>query len=299
MMKTSSELAGIKIGGGHPVRIMGVINVSPESFYKGSVQNRKTIQKAAAALAEQKADIIDIGAMSTAPYLANQISETEETERIVWAVNAVRAVTQIPISIDTSRPSPALAGIDEGADILNDVTALAGGAPMAAAARAARGLILMAHPAALSADSVSSPFLTVKKLLTDALKRAKMAKVNPARILIDPGIGFFRHGNLEWWKWDLAVLRELKKLRTLGAPLLVGVSRKSFIGEVLGGRVPEDRLAGSLGATVAAVLSGAAVIRTHDVRETRDAIRVAEAIDHERELFRSEIDRKERRASRR
>jgi dihydropteroate synthase len=294
-MSAIADLAGLKVGAGFPVRIMGVINVSPESFYKASVQNRRSIQKAVRELEEQKADVIDIGAMSTAPYLRTKVSEEEETERLAWAVRSVRSVTRLPLSIDTSRPGPTLAGLKAGADILNDVTGLAGGAAMWSAARNARGLILMAHPSAVGSPASSNPVMTVRRILEDNLERAAAAGADPARIVVDPGIGFFRNSFLEWWQWDLAVLRGLDRLITLPAPLLIGVSRKSFVSQILEGRAPEDRLAGSLGATVAAVLAGAAMVRTHDVAETRDAVRVAQAIQFERISFRSEPDRKERR----
>src|SRR5687767_9203138 len=103
-MNSTSEIAGVRLGAGYPVRIMGVINVSPESFYKASVQNKKGIQKAARRLEEEGADMIDIGAMSTAPYLDTRISEDVEAERLSWAVRAVRSATKLPISVDTSRP---------------------------------------------------------------------------------------------------------------------------------------------------------------------------------------------------
>jgi len=296
-MSNVTNLAGLKVGAGFPVRIMGVINVSPESFYKGSVQTRKTIQKAARLIDQQGADIIDIGAMSTAPYLTTRISEAEEAKRLAWAVKAVRSATKLPISIDTSRPGPTLAGIRAGADILNDITGLSGGDPMRKVARLAKGLVLMAHPSALAngGGGAANPSMTVKRLLQAALKTAVSAGVSPERIVLDPGIGFFRNAHVEWWQWDLAVLRELDSLRALKAPLLIGVSRKSFISQILDGRAPEDRLAGSLAATVAAVLNGAAVVRTHDVAQTRDAVRVAQAIQMERIAFRSVADRKERR----
>ena len=286
-MSAIAELAGLKVGTGFPVRIMGVINVSPESFYKGSVQNRRTIQKAARAIEEAGADILDIGAMSSAPYLRTRVTEKEEAERLVWAVKAVRAACNLPISIDTSRPGPTLAGLNAGADILNDVTGLGGGEDMARAARSARGVILMAHPDALEHRATANPVATVRKILKDALRRAREAGVEERRLIIDPGIGFFRNAHLEWWQWDLAVLRELPKIAALPAPVLVGVSRKSFISQILDGRPPDGRLAGSLGATVAAVFGGAAMVRTHDVLETRDAVRVAQAIQLERISFRT------------
>ncbi len=286
-MTSTANLAGIKIGDNQPVRILGVINVSPESFYKGSVENKKTIQKAARLIEEQGADAIDIGAMSTAPYLETQVAEREEAERLTWAIKAVRSAVKIPISVDTSRPLPATEGFKAGAEILNDITGLSGGAAMHAAARQAKGLIMMAHPGALNGTASTNPAMTVKRILADNLDRAREAGVDMSRIVLDPGIGFFRNTHLEWFKWDLAVLRGLAEIAELPAPLLVGVSRKSFISQILEGRTPEHRLWGSLGATVVAVMNGAAMVRTHDVAATKEAVLVAQAIMVERVSYRS------------
>jgi dihydropteroate synthase len=286
-MASTANLAGIKVGDGQPVRIMGVINVSPESFYKGSVEDRKTIQKAAREAEEQGADILDIGAMSTAPYLENQVSEKVEAERLVWAVKAARAGTKIPISIDTSRPIPTSEGLRAGADILNDITSLSGGGPMFAAAREAKGLVMMAHPSLLNGSEPSNPAQTIKRILEESLQRARDAGIESGAIVIDPGIGFFRNTRLEWWRWDLAVLRDLAEIAALPAPVMVGVSRKSFISQILDGRTPEHRLYGSLGATVAAVVNGATMVRTHDIVATKEAVRVAQAIMVERIAFRT------------
>ncbi|MBV9080216.1 MAG: dihydropteroate synthase [Elusimicrobia bacterium] len=285
-MTATANLAGVMIGPGHPVRILGVINVSPESFYKASVSGKRSVQKTARELEEKGADFIDIGAMSTAPYLTTAVSEQEEAERIGWAVAAARAACRLPISVDTSRPLPAAAGLKAGADILNDITGLQGGEPIERIARRCRGVILMAHPSAYTGTVFPNPVLTVKKILSGALKRAAKAGLHGDRVLIDPGIGFFRNTHIDWWQWDLAILRSLRQIAAMPAPVMVGVSRKSFVSQLLDNRPPEERLFGSIGATVTAVLNGAAVVRTHDVAETRDAVRVAQAIQVERVSFR-------------
>jgi dihydropteroate synthase len=115
-------------------------------------------------------------------------------------------------------------------------------------------------------------------ILGAALARARAAGIPDDRIVLDPGIGFFRDAGVVWHAWDVAVLAGLRELEALGRPLCVGVSRKSFVGALTGRAAPEERLAGSLAATTVAVLGGAALIRTHDVRETLDAVRVAERI---------------------
>lgn len=286
-MSSTAILAGLRIGTGHPVRVMGVINVSPESFYKGSIESKKTIQRAAADIEADGADIIDIGAMSTAPYLETQITEKEESERLIWAIQAVRSSTRLPISIDTSRPLPTAEGLKAGADILNDITGLSGGSPMYTAARLAKGLILMAHPSSMNGSASANPVLTIRRILEHNLERADDAGISSNAIVIDPGIGFFRNTHLEWWQWDLAILRNLRKIAELPAPILIGVSRKSFISQILEGRTPEHRLYGSLGATVAAVMNGASIVRTHDVVATKEAVKVAQAIMVERISFRT------------
>lgn len=286
-MTSTANLAGVRVGAGQPVRIMGVINVSPESFYKGSVEDRKSIQRAARQIEEQGADIIDVGAMSSAPYLDTRISEKQEADRLSWAVKAVRSAIKIPISIDTNRPVPTAEGLKAGGDILNDITGLAGGPDMHQAARLAKGFVFMAHPDAINGSGTANPAHTIRHILEKVLRRADQAGLASDRIVIDPGIGFFRNAHLEWWQWDLAVLRNLREIAALPAPVLVGVSRKSFISQILDGRTPEHRLYGSLGATVAAVMNGATMVRTHDVLATIEAVRVAQAIMVERIAFRS------------
>jgi dihydropteroate synthase len=121
----------------------------------------------------------------------------------------------------------------------------------------------------------------IRKIIAEGLRRARAAGIPRRRIVVDPGIGFFRDTGMPWDQWDAAVLVGLGSLRSLGRPLCVGVSRKSFIGKILDLRDTDDRLAGSLAATAIAVVNGAAVIRTHDVAETRDAVRVAERLRRE------------------
>src|SRR5437667_11478 len=186
--RSRAELAGVILGDASPVAVMGVINVSPESFHAGSVYHgEEAVLRAALDMVEAGAALIDVGARSSAPYLETGISEAEETERLVRAVGALVAKLPVPVSADTSRPRVARAALEAGARVVNDVAAL-------------------------------------------------------------------------------------------GRPLCVGVSRKSFVGAITGRDDPAARLPGSLAATAAAVLGGAALIRAHDVAETVDAVRVAERV---------------------
>jgi len=271
-----ANLAGVEVGDGFPVRIVGAINVSPESFYTGSVaRGRAALQRLAARMVEEGADILDIGAMSTAPYLKTAISEQEEEGRMAAAVRAVREVVTVPISADTQRGQVAVAALDAGASIINDVSGLSGDPALAALAKRAAGVILMACE---QGPSTAEPLTMIVRLLRACLKRAHAASVPPQHIVLDPGIGFFRHAAVAWHDLDCIVLAQLSRLRRLGYPVLVGISRKSFIGAITGRSAPAERLYGSVAAAAIAVHNGAALVRTHDVAATVDAVRLAAAI---------------------
>jgi dihydropteroate synthase len=271
-----ANLAGVEVGDGLPVRVVGAINVSPESFYFGSVaRDRATLRQLAARMVEEGADILDIGAMSTAPYLKAAISEQEEEERMAAAVRTVREAVAVPISADTQRSRVAAAALDAGASIINDVSGLSRDPAMAPLAGRAAGVILMACE---QGPSTEDPLTMVLRLLRACLRRARAAGVPPQHIVLDPGIGFFRHAAVAWHDLDCIVLAQLSRLRRLGYPLLVGVSRKSFIGTITGRSTPAERLHGSVAAAAIAAYNGAAMLRAHDVAATVDAVRMAAAI---------------------
>ena len=288
-MTHRSCLAGVTVGDGLGVAVVGVLNVSPESFYAGSVLAAgEGLVRAAEAMVAAGAAFLDVGAMSTAPYLSGRISEEEETDRLASAVGVLAGKIGVPISADTSRAAPACAALESGAGIINDVTGLTGDRGLGAAvAMAGAGLIAMVSemPAARGepstrpgADVARDPIDDVVVRLRETLGLADRAGISPGAIVVDPGIGFFRRGGMAWHERDVAVLCGLGRLRTLERPICVGVSRKSFIGALTGEGDPAHRLPGSLAATAAAVLAGAHVIRTHDVAETVQAVRVAEAL---------------------
>ncbi|HXQ22598.1 MAG TPA: dihydropteroate synthase [Candidatus Acidoferrales bacterium] len=274
--KHYANLAGVEVGDGFPVRILGAINVSPESFYGGSVaRGRRALQRLAQRMVAEGADVLDVGAMSTAPYMRGTIDEAEERRRMTVAVRAVRAAVDVPISADTQRSAVAAAALDAGASIINDVSGLRHDAAMGAVAHAAAGVVLMA---AEHGPSRQPPLAMIAALLRACLGRAGSARIPLTRIVLDPGIGFFRQAAVPWHELDCHVLDKLAQLRRLRRPLLVGVSRKSFIGKLTGQTHPDARLFGSLAATAIAVYNGAAIIRTHDVAPTVEAVRIAEAI---------------------
>jgi dihydropteroate synthase len=276
-------LAGLPVGGASAVVLMGALNVSPESFYSGSVHGgADALVAAALAMVEAGAAVIDVGARSTAPYGRTALSVDEERARLARAVEALAARLPVPVSADTTRAEVAGAALEAGARIVNDVSGLRdpGMGPLASRRRVS--LVLMASPAGDAPGDrrpgPPAPVATVRRLLEDALARARAAGIPDERVVLDPGIGFFRDAGWPGHEWDARVLAGLASLTALGRPLCVGVSRKSFLAALTGRDRPEGRLAGSLAAATAAVLHGAAMVRTHDVAETRDAVRVAERL---------------------
>ncbi|WP_457750787.1 dihydropteroate synthase [Thermococcus sp.] len=256
-------------------RIMGVINVSPESFYKDSVRRyEKELTETAVRMVEEGASFIDVGAKSTAPYLETQISVEEEVRRAVWAIKLIRDVVDVPISIDTTSAQVAEEAVKSGADIINDVTGFKGDSGMAKVASEYNlPVILCAHG---DVRNFSDPIHTVIDFLRESLTIAEKNGVE--EIAVDPAIGFLRPEWPPWYEWDSKVIANLNLLKEFGRPILIGVSRKSFIKAITGREDPAERLPGSLSATAIAVLKGANIIRTHDVKETLDAVRMADFI---------------------
>ncbi|MBI3858967.1 MAG: dihydropteroate synthase [Thaumarchaeota archaeon] len=281
------ELAGLELGDGYPVRVMGAINVSPESFYKGSVKTTPGgISELAATMVKEGADMIDVGGTSTAPYLATEVPLEEEIRRLTIAIGAVRDAVEVPVSVDTPRPLAARAALEAGASIVNDVSGLKHDEGMAKLiAKHGASAILMAHE---TKHRPGGPMRRILAALKETLELAAKAGIPEGKIVIDPGLGFFRKEGrgfgfspaeeLPWYAWDCTVIRELGQLRSLGRPSCISISRKSFIGKVLGLEKPEERLVGSLAATAIAVFNGIHLVRTHDVSATIQAVRMAESI---------------------
>ncbi|MDA4122579.1 MAG: dihydropteroate synthase [Thaumarchaeota archaeon] len=276
------------MGPREPVRLMSAINVSPESFYKGSfVKGHRNIAAQVRTAIEQGADLIDVGGMSTSPYLAGEVSEEVEGERIREALRSIfEAGKGTTVSVDTMRSSVAEIALRDGASVVNDVSGLKHDPAMAKVIRdRGASLLAMAHS---SNNSAARPIPRILAALKETIAIADRRGIERRSIVLDPGIGFFREKGLgpayspqramPWYAWDIEVLANLEKLETLGRPLCVGLSRKSFMGEVLGLDKPEDRLPASLAATAIAVVNGACIIRTHDVKETLHAVRIAEAL---------------------
>ncbi|MDV3277566.1 MAG: dihydropteroate synthase [Nitrososphaerales archaeon] len=283
----NGELAGVKLGDGYPVRVMGTINVSPESFYKGSVKTTSEgISELAAVMVKEGADIIDVGGMSTAPYLTTEVPLEVEVGRLTMAIGAIRDAVKVPISVDTPRSIAARAALEAGAGIVNDVSGLKHDERMAKLiVKHGASAILMAHE---TRHRSGEPIKRILAALKETLDLGAKAGIPEGRIVIDPGLGFFRREGrgfgfspaeeLPWYAWDCMVIRELGQFRSLGRPSCISISRKSFIGKILGLQEPNERLIGSLAATAVAVFNGVHLVRTHDVGATTQAVRMAESI---------------------
>lgn len=257
--------------------LMGVVNVTPDSFFDGG---RFLDPQAAVAhalrLVEEGADLLDIGAESTRPG-ATSVDEAEESRRLIPVVTAVAKAVVVPISVDTSKAGVAKAALDAGAVIVNDVTALRGDPAMVElVAETGAGLVLM-HMQGTPRTMQEAPHYhdVVEEVGVFLAERARWAMergVTKSQILLDPGIGF---GKVLVHNLDL--LAQLRMLTNLGFPLLVGLSRKGFIGQLLD-RPVQDRAWGTAAAVALAVEQGANILRVHDVAAMRDVVKVAAAI---------------------
>lgn len=257
--------------------VMGIVNVTPDSFSDGG---RYFDPERAVAhgvhLAEEGADVIDIGGESTRPG-ALPVPVEDEVRRVVPVVRGLRRALNIPLSIDTAKVGVAKRALEEGADLVNDISALSAETGMVSLLVKEGVPIVLMHMQGIPRTMQARPryrnvVQEVKGFLQSRMKFCIEAGVDPARIIIDPGIGFGK--DLEH---NLTLLRGLPVLGSLGCPLLVGVSRKTFIGQLCQVS-PDDRLEGSLGAAVLAAANGVHVVRVHDVKETVRALRVADAI---------------------
>lgn len=273
------------MGGFNPVRIMGIINSSPESFFKESVTtDSKKLSQMIKKMEDEGANFVDVGGMSTAPYLNTLISEKIEIARITRAVKTIQKVSNIPISVDTCRAQVAKSALELGVDIVNDISGLKYDKDMRKIVEKFEpSLILCAY----SKNVIRGNQLRqTRNLIRESIIIAKSVNISSNKIVVDPAIGFFRKSgknnfftkiNSDWLKRDLLILNNLKLIKQKN-PMLVSVSRKSFIGSLLKIKNPNERLYGSIAAEVIAVLNGADIIRTHNVRATREAIQIAQKL---------------------
>ena len=261
---------GLKIGGGAPVRTMGVINCSPESFFKGSYRSGKAIGQRAMEMVAQGADIIDVGARSTSP-VAPPVSPSCETERIVDALQELEG-TGATISVDTMRPVVLRQCLKFDIHAINDINGLTDPEYAKMAADSGLPCFLMASTATPGDSTDLAGTFNALQLVTSRCKSLSIREY-----VLDPGIGLWNPGRNVALDWELC--RQFHTFRKFNHPLLVAISRKTFIGDLLFRTLPEERLAGSLALTALLLSKGAAIVRCHDVTETRDAISVYETME--------------------
>jgi dihydropteroate synthase len=263
--------------------IVGIVNVTPDSFSDGGrLGSLDEARRHADRLIAEGADVIDVGGESTRPQGAIPVGAGEEMRRVLPVIAAVAADHPgVPLSIDTVKALVAEAAIAEGASIVNDVSGFRLDVSMPhVCARVGAGVVVM-HSRGGIADMATfahaeyGPDVTGDVIceLQTSLDAANVAGIQRERIVVDPGIGFSKRG-----EHSLRVLAELSRLSILGLPVLVGVSRKRFIGQLTGVDVPSDRVAGTTGANVAALCNGAILFRVHDVKPARQSLDVAWAI---------------------
>lgn len=256
---------------------MGILNVTPDSFSDGGrFRDAGAAMARAEELAREGADLIDVGGESTRPG-AEPVPTDEEAARILPVIRALKTSLPLPVSVDTAKPEVARAALEEGADIVNDVTALRDPSMRAVVAESGAGVVLM-HMRGTPRTMQDNPrYADVVEEVTGELEQAALAArsagIAAERIAVDPGIGFGK--NLTH---NLLLIAGLERLGRLGYPVLLGPSRKAFIGRILGGLPPEERGAGTAAACVAGLQQGARIFRVHDVRTVRHAVDVAEAI---------------------
>jgi len=263
---------------GERTLVMGVVNVTPDSFSDGGMfATAEDAVQRGATLADEGADLLDIGGESTRPG-SDPVSLDEELRRVLPVIEGLRkARPGTPVSVDTRKHEVARASIRAGAVVVNDVTGGRDPAMLEVVRDGGVGIVLMhmlGEPKTMQDDPRYHDVVTeVRDYLRERIEAAVFKGIAEERICVDPGIGFGK--NVEH---NLALLRGVPELRTLGVAVLVGASRKRFIGTLSGTEDPAERLEGSIAAAVLAVAYGADLLRVHDVKETVRALRVADAI---------------------
>ena len=259
-----------------PALVMAVVNCTDDSFYAPSRALADKALEMALAAEEKGAKIIDFGGESSRPG-SLYVSDETELGRVIPVIRAFRKRSSLPVSVDTRKALVARAALDAGADIINDISGLADDPEMAGLCAERGAAVVLMHKKGVPLTMQNSPVYEnlaeeLKSWFTSAVERAMAGGVSAEKIILDPGIGFGKNlnGNLE-------ILKRLAEICGKDYPILVGLSRKSFIGEITG-RPAEERLAGTLAVNAAAIMGGAHIIRVHDVKEHTDLVKILYAL---------------------
>jgi len=259
--------------------VMGILNVTPDSFSDGGrYDSRETALRQAVRMVEEGADIIDVGGESVRPG-AKPVDPEEELQRVVPTINSITDECDVCISVDTYRASTAAAAIEAGAQIVNDISALRFDGEMADMVAAAKVPVILMHMKGTPGDMQSNPsyqdcMSEICEFFEERIAFCRTRGIDKSKLILDPGIGFGKRlgDNLE-------ILARLSRLKQFGRPLMIGASRKSFIGMISpDGPEADQRLGGSVAAAVAAVINGADLVRVHDVAPTVEALKVIQGI---------------------
>ena len=257
--------------------VMGILNCTPDSFYPGSrVPDIDQAVRRAGAMVQAGADILDVGGESTRPG-SDPVEAAEEIRRVVPVIQRIRERSEVLISIDTRKVEVAERALDAGADLVNDISALRGGRPLGQCIARRDVPVILMHMRGEPKNMQANPryrdaIAEITEELAGSVDFARSCGIREDRIIIDPGIGFGKR-----IQDNLAILRDLRSLQTLGCPILIGLSRKSFIGAVLD-RPVEQRLTGTVAAHMLALMNGADILRVHDVEEAVDTVKIFEAV---------------------
>ncbi|MEA5626164.1 dihydropteroate synthase [Nostoc sp. UHCC 0251] len=263
---------------GQRTYLMGILNVTPDSFSDGGEFNTTSAALVQAqALVAAGADIIDVGGQSTRPG-AKQITLAEELDRVLSVLQVLRPEISVPISVDTTRAAVARASVEAGADIINDISGGTFDFEMLPTVADLGVPIILMHirgtPQTMQQQTDYQDLLgEIYNFLAGQIKVATAAGIDLDKIIIDPGIGFAKN-----YEQNLEIFRRLRSLSPLNCPILVGASRKSFIGRILNQPDPKARVWGTAAACCAAIFNGADILRVHDVQEMRDVSLVADAL---------------------
>ena len=283
-----AKLGKLTVGIKDKPTIMGIINISPESFYKNSIKTSKSkISQTVKQMEDDGAQIIDIGGMSTAPYLKTTVSEKQESDRITKAVKIIQNISNLPISVDTCRARVAQDALENGVEIINDVSGLKYDKNMPKVVEKYNpSLILCSY----SKRAVKGNLLSItKQLLNESVKIAEHAQISKNKIVLDPAIGFFRRSSdvknslpytkitSDWVQRDVEIIKKLSHLKS-NFPILVSISNKSFLGKLLGKEDPADRNTGTAIAEMLSIINGASIVRTHNPKITSDVIKMTKLL---------------------
>lgn len=260
--------------------IMGVLNVTPDSFSDGSCyfDCRKAVERGLQ-MAEEGADIIDIGGESSRPG-ASPVTARQEIARVVPVVESLSGKLKVPISVDTTKSQVAQKALEAGAEIINDISALTGDKKMAAVVRKANAALVLMHmrgkPANMQTGDLAYDNLMeeITGYLKNRYTKALAAGIESERIVIDPGICFGKT-----YEDNFKIINRLEELKTLGLPVMIGTSRKSFIGKVTGGD-PSERIEGTAATVALSIMNGCHIVRVHDVASMKKVAAMADAIVH-------------------